>query len=164
MNNDVATLNVATYNKLVREKAKIEQHAFVELLRTHHVLGHQLTTLLKTEGLSEPQFNVLRILRGAGAEGLPCGEIAERMITPSPDISRLLDRLAALELVERSPSAHDRRVVVVRLTKRSERILGKLDRPVAELHCRQLGHLTRPELKTLIALLSKARTPKERTS
>ena len=139
----------------------LEQRAFVELLKTHGALLTGLSGVLRKQGLSEPQFNVLRILRGARPDGLPCREVAERMITRGPDVSRLLDRLAESGLVERHRSERDRRVVVVRATRKALRILERLDRPVEALHVRQLGHMTSAELTKLIALLRRAR-PVER--
>lgn len=129
----------------------------MEILRSHNRLHDELAHLLKEHGLSEPQFNVLRILRGAGRNGLPCQAVAERMITRQPDITRLLDRLESLKMIARDRSREDRRVVVVTPTKKALEILGKLDGPVATLHRRQLGHMTRSELTTLIRLLEKAR-------
>lgn len=129
----------------------------MEVLRTHGHLHDGLSRLLREKGLSEPQFNVLRILRGAGEDGLPCQAVAERMITRYPDITRLLDRLAASGLVERIRSREDRRVVVVTASRKALELLEQLDGPVAELHLRQLGHMTRAELSELIRLLDKAR-------
>jgi len=129
----------------------------VEILRTHSRLHDELAHLIKEHGLSEPQFNVLRILRGAGRQGLPCQAVAERMITRQPDITRLLDRLDGAGLIARDRSREDRRVVVVTLTKKALEILARLDGPVTTLHRRQLGHMTHPELATLIRLLEKAR-------
>src|SRR5437867_12720314 len=97
------------------------EEAYLNLLRTTTMLAADFERLFKQAGLSEPQYNVLRILRGAGGGGtglgLPCLEIASRMITRVPDITRLVDRLEAAGLVERSRTSEDRRVVLV---KRSE--------------------------------------------
>src|SRR3984957_14343623 len=84
-----------------------EEAAFLDLLRTTDMLSRGLITVLKTEDLSATQYNVLRILRGA-PEGLPCGEVANRMITRDPDITRLLDRLEKRGLISRSREAKDR--------------------------------------------------------
>jgi DNA-binding MarR family transcriptional regulator len=140
-----------------RLRESLEQRAFVEILRTYGGLHDELSALLKEQSLSEPQFNVLRILRGARPNGLPCQAVAERMITRYPDITRLLDRLEASGLIERARSRDDRRVVVVTATRKALELLARLDRPVAKLHLRQLGHMTRAALKELIRLLEKAR-------
>lgn len=139
----------------------LERRAFIELLRTHGRLQDELNEVLKEHGLSEPQFNVLRILRGAGSAGLPCQEVSGRMITRFPDMTRLLDRLAASGFVSRERSEEDRRVVVAKATRKGIEVLGRLDRPVARLHVRQLGHMRRGELMELIRLLEKARQGKE---
>ncbi|MFZ0815857.1 MAG: MarR family transcriptional regulator, partial [Candidatus Sulfotelmatobacter sp.] len=111
---------------------------------------------LKTEGLSANQYNVLRILRGSTA-GLPCGEIARRMITRDPDITRLLDRLEKRGLISRWREAADRRLVMARITREGLKLLDRLDEPVEAAHRRQLGHMGRKRLETLIELLSAAR-------
>lgn len=136
-----------------------EQEAFLNLRRTVDLLGAPFEQLFRAHGISDSQYNVLRILRGAGGEGLPCSEIAARMVSRDPDITRLVDRLEKAGLVERVRVAHDRRVILVRVTAAGLKLLSELDRPVMELHRRQLGHLTRAELAELNGLLVKARYP-----
>ncbi len=92
-----------------------EEAAFLELLRTTDMLSRNLVQVLKTEDLSPTQYNVLRILRGT-PEGLPCGEIANRMITRDPDVTRLLDRLEKRGLISRCRETKDRRMVMARIT------------------------------------------------
>src|SRR6185503_1750926 len=92
------------------------EEAILNIHRTAAVLTALFADTLKPFGLTEIQYNALRILRGAGKEGLSCQEIAERMITRDPDITRLVDRLASRGLVERARSEEDRRVVVTRIT------------------------------------------------
>src|SRR6202051_4416840 len=119
-----------------------EEAAFLELVRTTDLLSRGLVRVLKTEYLSSTQYNVLRILRGA-PEGLPCGEIAKRMITRDPDITRLLDRLEKCGLISRSREARDRRTVMARITGAGLKLLARLDEPVQAAHRKQLGHLGR---------------------
>lgn len=121
-------------------KATPEEVAYLDLVRTVEMLSHPLAQLLKSEGLSPAQYNVLRILRGS-PEGLICGEIANRMVTRDPDITRLLDRLEKRKLISRSRSDKDRRVVLTRITPRGLELLAGLDQPVRETHRRLLGHL-----------------------
>jgi DNA-binding MarR family transcriptional regulator len=128
----------------------------LELLRTTDQLSRGLVPLLKAEDLSPNQYNVLRILRGA-PEGLPCGEIAQRMITRDPDITRLLDRLEKRGLVARWHDTKDRRVVLARIAPPGLQLLGRLDEPLQEGHRKQLGHLGRERLKALCQLLRAAR-------
>lgn len=139
-----------------RREACPEEDAFLELLRTADQLSRGLVPLLKAEELSPNQYNVLRILRGA-PEGLPCGEIAQRMITRDPDITRLLDRLEKRALITRWRDAKDRRLVLARITPEGLKLLGRLDEPMQEGHRKQLGHLGRERLKTLCELLRVAR-------
>jgi len=133
-----------------------EEAAFLDLLRTTDMLSRELVKVLKTADLSSTQYNVLRILRGA-PEGLPCGEIAKRMITRDPDITRLLDRLEKRSLISRSREVKDRRTVMTRITAEGLKFLARLDEPVQEAHRKQLGHLGRERLQALTELLRDAR-------
>jgi len=134
-----------------------EEAAFLDLLRTTDMLSRGLVAILKPEDLSSTQYNVLRILRGA-PEGLPCGEIAKRMITRDPDITRLLDRLEKRGLISRSREARDRRTVMARITGAGLKLLARLDEPVQAAHRKQLGHLGRQRLRLLMDLLREARS------
>jgi DNA-binding MarR family transcriptional regulator len=128
----------------------------LELLRTTDQLSRGLVPLLKAERLSPTQYNVLRILRGA-PEGLPCGEIGQRMITRDPDITRLLDRLEKRGLIVRWRDVKDRRMVLARITPEGLKMLDRLDEPIQQEHRKQLGHLGRERLKALCELLRAAR-------
>ena len=130
-----------------------EEAAFLDLLRTTDMLSRRLVPVLKTEDLSATQYNVLRILRGA-PEGLACGEIAGRMITRDPDVTRLLDRLEKRGLISRDRETKDRRTVMARITPEGLTLLSRLDEPVQAAHRKQLGHLGRERLRTLVKLLS----------
>jgi DNA-binding MarR family transcriptional regulator len=143
--------------KQTRPFASEAVEAYINLLRTADALSRPIDALLKPFDLSGQQYNVLRILRGAGPDGLPCGEIGERMITRDPDVTRLLDRLERRGLITRARDQRDRRVVTARITTDGLRILRELDRPVAEAHQKQLGHLGRRRLAALIRLLEQAR-------
>jgi len=134
-----------------------EEGAFLDLLRTCDLLSRGPAEFLKSEDLSSTQYNVLRILRGAMPRGLPCGEIANRMITRDPDITRMLDRLEKRRLISRSREARDRRTVVARITPQGLKCLARLDEPVQRLHRKQLSHLGRRDLKKLQDLLAAAR-------
>ena len=120
------------------------------------MLSRQLSGLLKTEDLSANQYNVLRILRGS-PDGLPCGEIGNRMITRDPDITRLLDRLEKRDLISRCRETKDRRMVMARITPEGLKLLARIDEPVRETHRSQLGHLGRERLRALTELLEAAR-------
>lgn len=131
------------------------QEAFVRILRVRELLYAGLARLLKPFGLTEPQYNVLRIIRGAGPDGLPCLEIGRRMITRVPDVTRLLERLEAMQLVARERSNEDRRVVMAHLTDKGHRLLRQLDEPVAAEHESQLAALSKSEQAEVIRLMDK---------
>ena len=135
---------------------KLAQEVYLSLFRAHQALLFEFKLLLKEQGLSDPQYNVLRILRG-NAKPLQVYRVAERMLTRVPDITRLFDRLVRAELVERTRCEADRRVVWVSLTTRGTELVDKLDRPVMTLHRKQLGRLGVRKLRLLSELLEEAR-------
>ncbi|HEX2090813.1 MAG TPA: MarR family transcriptional regulator [Longimicrobiaceae bacterium] len=137
--------------------ASLEQEAYLNLERTAAVLGHAFAEALKPYGVTPTQYNVLRILRGAGEEGLCRSEVRERLVSQVPDVTRLLDRLEAVGLVERRRGTDDRRFVTTRITPEGLRLLAELDGPIEQIHRNRLGHLGRENLRTLIELLSAAR-------
>src|SRR3984957_9065211 len=139
-----------------RRVGSAEEAAFLDLLRTTDMLSRGLVQVLKVEDLSSTQYNVLRILRCA-PEGLPCGEIADRMITRDPDITRLLDRLEKRALISRCRETKDRRMVMARITPEGLKLLDRLDEPVETAHRKQLGHLGQERLRALKELLYAAR-------
>jgi len=134
-----------------------EEALFLDLLRTSDMLSRRPAQVLKAEELSSNQYNVLRILRGA-PEGLPCGEIGNRMITRDPDITRLLDRLEKRGLISRSRETKDRRMVMTRIAPEGLKLLARLDEPVQQTHREQLGHLGRERLRALTELLRDSRS------
>ncbi|MGA8200962.1 MAG: MarR family transcriptional regulator [Candidatus Sulfotelmatobacter sp.] len=140
-----------------RNVGSSEEVVFLELLRTTDMLSRGLVQVLKVEDVSATQYNVLRILRGA-PQGLPCGEIASRMITRDPDVTRLLDRLEKRELISRCRETEDRRTVRARIAPEGLRLLARLDEPVLAAHRKQLGHLGRQRLQALAGLLRISRS------
>ncbi len=131
----------------------LEERAFVCLQRAADRLAGKMAEWLKPHGLSPTQYNALRILRGAGADGLPCSEVGARMINRDPDITRLVDRLEKRGLVTRSRGVKDRRVVRASITPAGLQLLKGLDRPVREFVRGMLGHLGVEGLQELIQLL-----------
>ena len=123
-----------------------------------------MEVLLNGYGLTTTQYNVLRILRGAGEQGACGREIAGRLITAEPDITRLLDRMEKRDLISRRRDAKDRRLVTTRITPSGLEILAALDAPVEELHRRQFGRLSGAELKQVTAVLKKLVGSEERLS
>jgi DNA-binding MarR family transcriptional regulator len=140
-----------------RRPASPEEVAFLDLARTTEMLSGPVTQFLKAEDLSPPQYNVLRILRGC-PEGLTCREIANRMITRDPDITRLLDRLEKRKLIARQRDDKDRRVVLTRITAEGLDLVAALDQPVRNLHRKLLGHLGPERLQLLAKLLEACRS------
>lgn len=134
-----------------------EVEAYLNLTRTSDLLEGSAARFLKQHGISAPQYNVLRILRGAGEDGLPSLAVADRMVTRVPDVTRLLDRIAGKGWVNRERSQTDGRVVIARITPKGMRLLDRLDVPLLEFHREQLGHMSRKELAALTELLAKAR-------
>ena len=116
--------------------------------------------IFKSKDLTHPQYNVLRILRGAGKEGRSCREIGERMINRDSDVTRMLDRLEKQDLIRRERQTDDRRVVMTFITEKGLAVLKELDRPVIESNKELLGHMSAKELESLGKLLKKAREPR----
>jgi DNA-binding MarR family transcriptional regulator len=135
----------------------LQQEAFLNVLRTSSRLTDSLEDLLRPYGLSSTQFNVLRILRGSEPDGLCRNELRDRMLTRMPDMTRLLDRMEEAGLVTRSREREDRRMVLTRITVAGQELLQELERPVIELHRKQLGRLSDEQLRSLIDLLTLAR-------
>jgi DNA-binding MarR family transcriptional regulator len=133
------------------------EEALLSVYRTAEVLLRGTMELLRPYGLTATQYNVLRILRGRGPEGLPCSEIGARMVTHEPDVTRLLDRLQRMGYVERERATTDRRVVLTHITEAGLELLARIDAPITELDERRLGVLSEEELRALIALLEKVR-------
>jgi DNA-binding MarR family transcriptional regulator len=131
----------------------LEDQAFVTLQRAADAVGQQAEQLLKAQGLTGAQYNVLRILRGAEPNGLACSDVAERMISHDPDMTRLLDRMEKRALITRQRQKDDRRVVKTRITSEGLDLLKRLDHPVRELHKRQFRDVPGARLKELTALL-----------
>ena len=134
-----------------------EQAAFITLLRTAEELQASNAEFLKAYDLSPTQYNALRILRGAGDDGLPCSEVGQRMINKDPDITRLLSRLEKRRYVTRSRDENDRRVNLARITPAGLEILRRLDRPTEQFLSKLLGHMGAQRLRNLTELLEAAR-------
>jgi DNA-binding MarR family transcriptional regulator len=156
-------MDTETTPKAGRRQApeNLERDVFVLIQRAAVQFLGEVEELLKPVRLSPSQYNVLRILRGAGDEGVACNKIADRMITRDPDMTRLLDRLEKRDLVMRARCPSDRRVIRTQITEAGLALLKRLDRPINELHVRQLHHLGDKKLRTLSELLETARNSGE---
>jgi DNA-binding MarR family transcriptional regulator len=135
----------------------LEEEAALNIMRTADVLMLALSDVLKPHLLSSTQYNVLRILRGAGEAGASCKDIGARLVARDPDITRLMDRLEQRGLIMRDRAKEDRRVVTHRLTTAGLELVNELDRPIEALHRKNMGHLKGPKLRQLIELLEEVR-------
>ena len=138
-----------------------EQEAFLNLWRTYDRLRAEEERLFSRHGITPQQYNALRLLRAVHPGTLPTLAIQTRLVSRAPDITRLLDKLARLGLVERQRHDANRRIVQVGITEAGLRLLDELDVPVRQCHSRQLGHMTARQLDTLVELLRTARRPHE---
>ena len=135
----------------------LQEEVFINILLTADTLLRRLSELLKRSGLTPAQYNVLRILRGAGECGHACREIGDRMITKDPDITRLLDRLEDRRLVSRARDERDRRVITVRVTRQGLDLLSELDSEVDRFDLKLFEHMSERQLTKLCELLEVAR-------
>jgi DNA-binding MarR family transcriptional regulator len=135
----------------------LEQEASISLKRTAAEMDYRVSEVLKPAGITATQYNALRILRGAGKEGLCRNEIRDRLIARVPDATRLLDRLEVMGFVVRAREGDDRRYVTTRITRAGLDLLEDLHDRLSELHKEQLGHLGPEKLRMLIELLGDVR-------
>jgi len=143
--------------KMTRPFKSVEEEALLSLARTAAVLEHSGAEELKRFDLTITQYNVLRILRGAGTEGLCRNEVGERLVTRVPDVTRLLDRMEAAGLISRHRGGEDRRYVTTHITEKGLKLLERIDRELPAIHNRQLGHVSQKRLRELIDLLEEVR-------
>jgi DNA-binding MarR family transcriptional regulator len=137
--------------------SSLAEETFLNLQRTaDRMLGIE-SELLSGHDLTMSQYNVLRILRGAGDRGHPCQEVGARMISRVPDVTRLLDRLEKAGLVTRQRCTEDRRVVYARIQPKGLEVLAALDEPVQQLAPQMFAALSNAELQQLNDLLVRAR-------
>ncbi|MFC4454797.1 MarR family winged helix-turn-helix transcriptional regulator [Deinococcus sonorensis] len=135
----------------------LEEEAALNLFRTTQLIADRGEAFYQQHGLTPTQYNILRILRGAGDAGLGRNEIRERLLTRMPDVTRLLDKMEDAGLVQRVRSTTDRRCVPTALTPKGRTLVDQLDEPVAALHHEHFGHLTPGQLHTLIEIMTQIR-------
>jgi DNA-binding MarR family transcriptional regulator len=138
-----------------------EQEAYLNLWRTYDLLKRIEDKLFGAWDLTAQQYNVLRLLRGEHPGTVPTLSLARRLVSPAPDITRIVDKLESGGLVERHRPADNRRVVQVGITHAGLELLKQLDEPVRQCGREQLGHLSAAQLAQLTELLRKARQPHE---
>jgi DNA-binding MarR family transcriptional regulator len=137
--------------------ASAEEEALLNLVRTSDRISRVMQRTIRPWGVTATQYNVLRILRGAGSEALTCSEIGERMLTADPDITRLLRRLKTLKLIRQHRDRQDRRVVRTEIAESGLRLLEEMDPVVKRAPKELLGHMSAQEIAELTRLLERAR-------
>lgn len=137
--------------------ASMEEEALINLMRTSAILQREHEAALKPYGVSPAAYNILRILRGSEPRGLRCQDVRARLVSPGPDVTRLLDGLEAKKLSYRARSESDRRAVVSRITPAGLALLARLDPVARALPKKLLGHLGAKRVAALVDLLEDAR-------
>jgi DNA-binding MarR family transcriptional regulator len=145
--------------KIAKPFGSVAHEAHLTLARTAAVVEHQLEEAFRAHGITSTQFNVLRILRGAGTDGLCRAEVGERMVRRVPDVTRLLDRLEASKLIVRQRIGDDRRYVTARITPKGLALLDEIDPTISALEEKLLEHVSPARLKELIKILNEVRAP-----
>ena len=135
----------------------VRQEATVALLRTASLVTRAFSRVIEPSGLSFAQYNALRIVRGAGAGGIPTLAIRERMVDEGTTITRLLDKLEMAGLVRRERSLPDRRQVICHATESGKQLLDELDPQVDALDEEVVGSLSSARLKEFIRTLDEVR-------
>ena len=153
----VVMSKTASTSSSAKRHERLEEEVSLEILRTAAGLEHFLAEGLKMHGLTMTQYNVLRILRGAGSTGLCRNDVGARMIAPVPDATRLIDRLSCAGYVQKDKNPDDRRYTTTRITKKGMELLASLDEPILDMHRSQFGHLSPEDLESLSTLLKSAR-------
>ncbi|MCC7083473.1 MAG: MarR family transcriptional regulator [Pirellulales bacterium] len=139
----------------------LEQEAFLNVWRTYDRLRALEDELFGDFGLTPQQYNILRLLQTRHPDGYQTLQLAARLVSRAPDITRMLDKLVEHGWVDRHRHAANRRVVEVRLTESGLELLQQISDQLHECHARQLGHLSAADLKQLCSLLRAARAPHE---
>lgn len=155
--NTIAMTSILRDLKQKRPFPSRTTEAAVALLHTADLMRRNIAAVLEPSGITPQQYNVLRILRGAGEEGLPTLEIGERMIEETPGITRLIDRLEQKQLVVRVRCETDRRQVFCHITREGLALLDRLEAPLAASETQALRGLKKRDLELLIDLLDRSR-------
>lgn len=156
-----ARKDVGTVGEAIRQSKPFQsdtQEALLTLLMATDKIHRPYDELFAEHDLTRQQFNVLRILRGAGKNGLPTLDIAGRMVERTPGITRLIDRLEKKGWVERVRSPEDRRQVWCLISKDGLTLLRRVDKSIEALNDDALSPLNPGEVRQLIRLLDRIRT------
>ena len=153
--------SLAVALKQNRPFVSLQQEAFLSILRTASELSYASDKFLREFGITQPQYNVLRILRGAGVEGLCRNEISSRMVAATPDMSRLLDRMENSGWITRERDENDRRQVSTFITDSGKKLLAVIEGPVNQQTHRLLEGVKSSDLKMLLDVLAQIRNRSE---
>jgi DNA-binding MarR family transcriptional regulator len=135
----------------------LQEEALLSITRTAAVVEHAVAQALRPHGITPTQYNVLRILRGAGQDGLCRQEVGERLVRRVPDVTRLLDRMEESGLIARRRGEDDRRFVATYITAKGLGLLATIDKEICHIHQQQIGHVDARRLKVLIDVLARVR-------
>ncbi len=135
----------------------LEEEVHLSIVRTAARLEHAFAQVLKPYGITPTQYNVLRILRGAGTDGLCRNEVGARLLRAVPDVTRLLDRMKDLRLIGRTRADEDRRLVRTHITQKGLDLLAELDGRIVAMHRDRLAHVSQAKLKALTDVLAELR-------
>jgi DNA-binding MarR family transcriptional regulator len=149
--------NLQTEIKQTCPFGSLAEEAYLSVIRTAAMLSHSFNDAIKDRGITGTQYNALRVLRGAGQQGLCRNEVRDRLVARVPDATRLLDRLERMGLIERAREGGDRRFVTTRITPAGLKLLAELDEPTLALHQRQFGGADEAEIRSLVAVLERVR-------
>jgi DNA-binding MarR family transcriptional regulator len=142
--------SLATALKQNRPFVSLEQEVYLSILRTASELSYAVDQFFRQFDITQSQYNVLRILRGAGADGLCRNEISARMVTATPDMSRLLDRMEKTGWVTRKRAEDDRRQVFTHITKSGMELLARLEKPTGDFVTPLFAGTAISDLKTVL--------------
>ena len=150
--------NLQTEIKQSKPFARASAEAFLSIMRTAAILEHQVGEVLRPYGITATQYNVLRILRGAGSRGLCGRDVAERLVSQVPDVSRLLDRMEEMGLVRRERDEADRRHVTARISEQGFSLLEKVTPELEAVEVARFSRLSSESVQTLILALAEVRS------
>jgi len=150
--------SLATALKQNKPFVSLEQEVYLSILRTASELSHAVDQFFRPFDITPSQYNVLRILQGAGTDGLCRNEISERMVTATPDMTRLLDRMEKAGWVTRERAEEDRRQVSTHITKSGMELLARLEKPTGDFVMSLFTGATTRDLKTVLKVNDQIRT------
>lgn len=150
-------------NEIGRKSAfeSIEEQLYLSLMYSYKLIVGELDSFFKDHNTTGPQYEVLKILIQDEKKGIPIRKIAERMVSSNPDVTRIVDKLEKADLVERTRSSSDRRIINVKLTTEGIHQFNNIEKPLQILHKSQFKYLTKTDMKELLKLLFRARYPKQ---